>query len=150
MLFLVSMGVLIIHTQNSVEFEMGISMVTKPEKTQIEEREKMLRVLVQFGVCQKRNFCQTQKKNQRPFCNRYFCHISSFQSGRPSIMHFYIGDNSIPFIGQEEQKYLGKVIFFSGKSKKICNLQLKKLFRRLKPNYSHDPNHKHPNNCQAI
>ena len=32
-------------------------------------------------------------------------------------MQFYIGDNLIPSIAKEEQKFLGKVIFFSGKSK---------------------------------
>ena len=33
------------------------------------------------------------------------------------MVQFYIGDNLIPSIAQEEQKFHGKVIFFLGRSK---------------------------------
>ena len=44
------------------------------------------------------------------------CRSFSLKSGRSSIVHFKIGDNIVPSIAEEEQKFLGKVIFFSGKS----------------------------------
>ena len=45
------------------------------------------------------------------------CRAFSIKSGRPAIVSFHIGNHPIPSIAQEEQKFLGKVIFFSGKSK---------------------------------
>ena len=44
------------------------------------------------------------------------CRTFSCKSGKPSQTSFHIGDNEIPSIAVEEQKFLGKVVFFSGKS----------------------------------
>ena len=44
------------------------------------------------------------------------CRTFSLKSGKPSQTSFHIGDNDIPSIAVEEQKFLGKVVFFSGKS----------------------------------
>ena len=49
------------------------------------------------------------------------CRAFSIRSGKPSIVPFYIGNQPIPSIAHEEQKFLGKVIFFSGKSKDTLN-----------------------------
>ena len=45
------------------------------------------------------------------------CRSFSIKSGKPSVVPFNIEDKLIPSIANEEQKFLGKVIFFSGKSK---------------------------------
>jgi len=45
------------------------------------------------------------------------CRSFSIKSGKPTVVPFHIGDHEIPSIAHEEQKILGKVIFFSGKSK---------------------------------
>jgi hypothetical protein len=44
------------------------------------------------------------------------CRTYSIKSGKPSIVDFNIGEHKIPSIAVEEQKFLGKVIFYSGKS----------------------------------
>ena len=56
--------------------------------------------------------------------------------GKTCLVPYHIGDNEIPSIAHEEQKFLGKVIFFTGKSKetlryftdvigdKQCNIDL--------------------------
>ena len=44
------------------------------------------------------------------------CRSYSCRSGKPSQTPFHIGDIDIPSIAVEEQKFLGKVLFFSGKS----------------------------------
>ena len=43
------------------------------------------------------------------------CRSFSLRSGKPTVVDFNIGENSIPSIAHEEQKFLGKVVFFSGK-----------------------------------
>ena len=50
------------------------------------------------------------------------CRTFSIQSGSPSVLDFYVDENRIPSIYEEEQKFLGKVIFFSGKSSETFNL----------------------------
>ena len=40
------------------------------------------------------------------------CRSFSIQAGKPSIVDFKIGDHKIPSIFHEEQKFLGKVLFF--------------------------------------
>ena len=44
------------------------------------------------------------------------CRSFSIQQGKPSVIHFKISEAIIPSIHEEEQKFLGKVIFFTGKS----------------------------------
>ena len=46
----------------------------------------------------------------------------SIQSGSSANIPFYIGDTRIPSISEEEQKFLGKLLFFSGKSEETFNL----------------------------
>ena len=43
------------------------------------------------------------------------CRGFAVSSGRASDISFHIGDNVIPSIRDEEQKFLGKLLFFSGK-----------------------------------
>ena len=40
----------------------------------------------------------------------------AISSGRSSVVEFKIGDDSIPSIRDEEQKFLGKLLFYTGKS----------------------------------
>ena len=49
------------------------------------------------------------------------CRSFSIKSGKPSIVPFYIGNYEIPSIAHEEQKFLGKVIFFSCKASETFN-----------------------------
>ena len=42
---------------------------------------------------------------------------------------FFIGDNRVPSIKDEEQKFLGKILFFSGKSVETFEL-IKDTFRK--------------------
>ena len=44
------------------------------------------------------------------------CRTFSISSGKPSKTTFHIEDNQIPTIEEEEQKFLGRVLFFKGKS----------------------------------
>ena len=50
-------------------------------------------------------------KSHKPTCLKYT------QAGKPTVVPFHIGDHEIPSIAYEEQKFLGKVIFFLGKLK---------------------------------
>ena len=38
------------------------------------------------------------------------------------MVHFKFGENFIPSISEEEQKFLGRVLFFQGKSEECFNL----------------------------
>ena len=49
------------------------------------------------------------------------CRSFSIKKGKPLIVPFHIGDKEIPSIAHEEQKFLGKVIFFTGKSKETLS-----------------------------
>ena len=44
------------------------------------------------------------------------CRSFSLVKGKPTVVDFHIGDNLVPSILHEEQKFLGKVQFFHGKS----------------------------------
>ena len=50
------------------------------------------------------------------------CRGFSVCSGRASDISFHIGDNVIPSIRDEEQKFLGKLLFFSGKQEDNLSL----------------------------
>ena len=50
------------------------------------------------------------------------CRSFSIRGGKPEIVHFKIDEAVIPSIAEEEQKFLGRVIFFSGKSKDCYDL----------------------------
>ena len=50
------------------------------------------------------------------------CRTFSISSSKPSKTTFHIEDNQIPTIEEEEQKFLGRVLFFSGKSQECFNL----------------------------
>ena len=50
------------------------------------------------------------------------CRSFSIQSGSSANIPFYIGDTRIPSISEEEQKFLGKLLFFSGKSEETFSL----------------------------
>ena len=57
------------------------------------------------------------------------CRSFSLSAGKPEAVPFYIGDSEVPSIGDEEQKFLGKLLFFSGKSEETFNL-IKDTFLR--------------------
>ena len=44
------------------------------------------------------------------------CRSFSIRSGRAEEINFHIGHSRIPSISEEDQKFLGKLLFFSGKS----------------------------------
>ena len=60
------------------------------------------------------------------------CRSFSIKSGKPSVVPFHIGNQPIPSIAHEEQKFLGKVIFFSGKSKDTLAYFKETLGNKLK------------------
>ena len=60
------------------------------------------------------------------------CRSFSIQQGKPTVIHFNIGDSVIPSIHEEEQKFLGKVIFFSGKSSETFSYLNELLETKLK------------------
>ena len=49
------------------------------------------------------------------------CRSFSLRGGKPEAIHFNIGESVIPSIRDEEQKFLGKLLFFNGKSKETFN-----------------------------
>ena len=59
------------------------------------------------------------------------CRSLSIRSGTSSKITFHIGDTQIPCICDEEQKFLGKLLFFSGKSEETFNLVHKTLKQAL-------------------
>ena len=78
------------------------------------------------------DFCliSTHKGTHQKIINKIHSHVSSMgmklkpskcrsfslSSGKPKDEAFYIGDNRVPSICDEEQKFLGKLLFFNGKS----------------------------------
>ena len=42
--------------------------------------------------------------------------------GKPSVIHFKFGENFIPSISEEEQKFLGRVLFYQGKLEECFTL----------------------------
>ena len=45
----------------------------------------------------------------------------SLCAGKPKVEIFHIGDKNVPSIRDEEQKFLGKLLFFSGKPEETLN-----------------------------
>lgn len=43
------------------------------------------------------------------------CRSFSIQKGKSTIIYFKIGENIVPSVQEEEQKLLGKLVFFKGK-----------------------------------
>ena len=56
------------------------------------------------------------------------CRSFSLVKGKPTVVDFHIGENLIPSILHEEQKFLGKVQFFHGKSQDTFDY-LKETFK---------------------
>ena len=50
------------------------------------------------------------------------CRSFSIRSGKPSKINFSIEGNNIPSIANEDQKFLGRLLFFNGKSEECFNL----------------------------
>ena len=50
------------------------------------------------------------------------CRSFTLSSGKPSVVHFKFEENVVPSISEEEQKFLGRVLFFSGKSEECYRL----------------------------
>ena len=44
------------------------------------------------------------------------CRSFSIQKGTPTIVNFNIGEHLVPSVQEAEQKFLGKLVFFKGKS----------------------------------
>ena len=59
------------------------------------------------------------------------CRSFSISGGSPSVVPFLVDDYNIPSIEQEEQKYLGRVLFFKGKSADTFNLLKEKIGKKL-------------------
>ena len=55
------------------------------------------------------------------------CRSFSITSGKASVVPFKIGEHNIPSIKDEDQKFLGKLLFYSGKSDNTFN-HLKNTF----------------------
>ena len=55
------------------------------------------------------------------------CRSFSFKSGKPQEVHFKIEDKIVPSIAEEEQKFLGRVLFFESKSEQCFNLLQSKI-----------------------
>ena len=50
------------------------------------------------------------------------CRSFSLCAGKPTAVPFHIGDSDVPSIRDEEQKFLGKLLFFHGKPEETFNL----------------------------
>ena len=62
------------------------------------------------------------------------CRSFSISGGYSADIRFHIGDTAIPSIRDEEQKFLGKLLFFTGKSEETFNIfhdTLKEAIDRL-------------------
>ena len=59
------------------------------------------------------------------------CRSFSLKSGRPEKENFKIGEHPVPSIADEEQKFLGRVLFFSGKSSECFKLLQENIKERL-------------------
>ena len=55
------------------------------------------------------------------------CRSVSISSGKSKVVPFFIGDFQIPSIRDEEQKFLGKLLFFSGKAEETFS-HIKDIF----------------------
>ena len=59
------------------------------------------------------------------------CRSFSIKKGSPEIVHFDIEGYKVPSIAEEEQKFLGRVLFFSGKSSECFELLESKVKEKL-------------------
>ena len=50
------------------------------------------------------------------------CRSFSIRGGKPSIVDYKIDGNNIPSVANEEQKFLGRVLFYNGKAEECFNL----------------------------
>ena len=50
------------------------------------------------------------------------CRSFSISAGSPKDVPFFIGEHRVPSIKDEEQKFLGKLLFFVGKAEETFNL----------------------------
>ena len=55
------------------------------------------------------------------------CLSFSVSGGKACDIPFFVGDFEIPSIKNEEQKFLGKILFFTGKQEKTLSLILSTL-----------------------
>ena len=62
------------------------------------------------------------------------CRSFSLKGGRPVKEMFNINEHPVPSIADEEQKFLGRVLFFSGKSSECFNLLQNDIKKRCKFN----------------
>ena len=60
------------------------------------------------------------------------CRSFSLSGGKPTPVHYKIGEDIVPTIAEEEQKFLGKLLFFSGKSSETYNHIKETLLSKLK------------------
>ena len=60
------------------------------------------------------------------------CRSFSLTSGKPSNIKFQIGTSEVPSIEEEEQKFLGAKMFFSGKSEEVFTHVKTTLLKKLK------------------
>ena len=56
------------------------------------------------------------------------CRSFSLCSGTPTVIPFPIGGSPVASIRDEEQKFLGQIIFFNGKSEDTCT-HVKRIFK---------------------
>ena len=59
------------------------------------------------------------------------CRSFSIKGGKPVKELFKINDHPVPSIADEEQKFLGRVLFFSGKSSECFELLKENIMKRL-------------------
>ena len=59
------------------------------------------------------------------------CRSFSLKSGKPSIIPFKIGEDIIPSIAENEQKFLGRVLFFDGKSEQCFKYLESKILEKI-------------------
>ena len=57
------------------------------------------------------------------------CRSFSCSAGKPKVKPFHIGNNDVPSIRDEEQKFLGNLLFFSGESEETFN-HIKDIFTK--------------------
>ena len=60
------------------------------------------------------------------------CRSFSLNGGKPTSVHYKIGEDVVPTIAEEEQKFLGRLLFFSGKSSETFNHIKETLLSKLK------------------
>ena len=59
------------------------------------------------------------------------CRSLSIQKGKPSVVHYKIGEHKIPSIKEEEQKFLRKILFFNGKQSETYNYVKQEIEKKI-------------------